>query len=326
MDQESNAEWQRMARRFWTSLGLGLPVIALAMGDTMSGVGLPAWPPPSMSKWIQFALATPVVLWAGGPLLAEAWRSLSARKPNRFTLIGLGMLAAYLYSAAATLFPDFFPGEFRRGSDVALYFETAAAVTVLALMGQVLEHVFDSVETAPHRRLPIPGAADRAASHFASLVAGAAVLTFAAWSLYGPRPRLTYALLNAAAVLIVACPCALMLASPMSIMVGISRGTRNGARLGPAESTRLVHAIGRNIRQNLFLARVFPAIGVPLAAGVLYPFNGALPSPLLAVAVISFSSLSVAANAWRLKRARLDAFAPLYGGEDPGVTSLLRTP
>ena len=335
-----------LARRFWVSLALALPVLVLAMGGMVHG-GLPAaWIPPPASRWFQLALATPAVLWAGWPLLVKAWLSVSTRNLNMFTLIGLGVTAAYAYSAAATVFPGIFPAEFRHHGEAAIYFEAATTIVALVLMGQMLEGrarrrtgeairglmelapavacrvrggedmevpvdevvpgdvlrvrpgdkvpvdgeimdgesaldesmitgesvpvdkgVGDGVtggtlnrsgtflmkavrvgrETALSRivalvaeaqrsRAPIQRLADVVASYFVPAVVAAAVLTFVAWSLFGPHPRLAYALVNAVAVLIVACPCALGLATPMSVMVGVGRGARDGVLIRNAEA------------------------------------------------------------------------------------------
>ena len=352
-EQEEDAELRSMSWRFWTSLALGLPVVALAMGGMIPGVRLSAWLPSSISKWIQFALATPVVLWTGRPLLVKAWRSVSTWNLNMFTLIGLGVLAAYVYSAAATLFPGLFPAEFQHHGEVGIYFEAAAMITALVLMGQVLElrarqrtsgairelmalapararrvrdgaetdvpveavargdilrvkpgdrvpvdgeiiegesavdesmitgeslpvdkhagdrvtggtinqsgaflmtaakvgretvlsRIIEMVSAAQRSRAPIQRVADIVASYFVPAVVAAAAVTFFVWAVFGPHPRMAYALVNAVAVLIVACPCALGLATPMSIMVGVGRGAREGVLIKNAETLEIMERV-----------------------------------------------------------------------------------
>ncbi|MBN8909909.1 MAG: HAD-IC family P-type ATPase, partial [Rhodospirillales bacterium] len=135
-----NHELADMTRRFWIGLALTVPVFVLEMGSHIPGLGLHALVPPRVSTWVQFVLATPVVLWAGWPFFQRGWESLARRNLNMFTLIALGTGAAYLYSVAATLAPGVFPAGFRgMGGAVAVYFEAAAVITVLVLLGQVLE-------------------------------------------------------------------------------------------------------------------------------------------------------------------------------------------
>jgi Cu+-exporting ATPase len=297
-------------------------------------------------RWLQFALSTPVVLWAGAPFFRRGWRSLGTRHFNMWTLIMLGVGAAYLASAAAMLVPAWFPHSGAHGGKVAIYFEAAAMIIVLVLAGQVLElrarrrtggainallhlapptarrltehgdeevpldrvQVGDRLRVAPgdkvpvdgvvlegrsrveesmitgeplpveknvgdavtggtvngtggfvmraervghdtmlgqivamvaeaqRSRAPIQGLADKVAGIFVPLVLAAAVLTFALWMIFGPEPRLAFALVNAVAVLIIACPCALGLATPMSIMVGVGRGAQEGVLVKHAEA------------------------------------------------------------------------------------------
>ncbi len=325
LDDAADPELVSMSRRFWISLALTAPLLVLSMAHAGSG-------------WLQFALATPVVLWGGAPFFARARRSIVNRAPNMFTLIGIGTGAAYLDSLAALLAPGMFPDSFREHGRLPLYFEPAAVITTLVLLGQVLElaararttgairellalapktarrvadgreedvpveaiaagdrlrirpgervpadgvvlegrtsidesmltgepvpvektagdevrtgtingtgavvmradrvgdgtllaRIVRSVVSAQRSRAPIQRIADRVAGWFVPGVVLAAGITFAAWALVGPAPRFAYALVNAVAVLIIACPCALGLATPMSIMVGTGRGARAG--------------------------------------------------------------------------------------------------
>src|SRR5260221_1308754 len=135
-----NQELVDMTRRFWVGLALTIPVFVLEMGSHLPGLGLHDLVPPATSTWIQFALATPVVLWAGWPFFQRGWASLVSRRLNMFTLIALGTGAAYLYSLVATFAPDVFPTGLRgMGGAVAVYYEVAAVITVLVLLGEVLE-------------------------------------------------------------------------------------------------------------------------------------------------------------------------------------------
>jgi len=339
---EDDAELRDMTRRLWIGGILTLPVFLLAMGHLLPST--PDWMMGGASRWTQFVLSTPVVLWAGWPFFARGARSLATRHLNMFTLIALGVGAAYLYSAVALLAPGAFPAAHHGG--VPVYFEAAATVVVLVLLGQVLElrarrrtgaalralldlapamaRVLDAdgereapleqvktgdrlrvrpgekvpvdglilegkssidesmltgesmpVEKAPgdsvtggtingagafvmraehvgsetvlarivqmvgeaqRSRAPIQALADRVAGGFVPAVIGSAALTFLLWLWLGPEPRLGFAVVNAVAVLIIACPCALGLATPMSIMVGVGRGARAGVLIKNAEA------------------------------------------------------------------------------------------
>jgi Cu+-exporting ATPase len=335
-----------MERRLWIGLGLAVPVVMLDMGSHL--LNLHALVPPAVSTWLQFALATPVVLWAGWPFFVRAAQSLQTRNLNMFTLVAMGTGVAWLYSAVATLAPGLFPAAFR-GPDgaVPVYFEAAAVITVLVLLGQVLElrareqtggairalldlapktarriradgsdedvsldavaagdrlrvrpgekvpvdgelleghgtidesmvtgesmpagksagakviggtinqagsfvmradkvgsdtllaRIVQMVAQAQRSRAPIQRLADQVSGWFVPLVIAVAVLAFAAWAVFGPEPRFSYALLAAVSVLIIACPCALGLATPMSIMVGIGRGAQAGVLIKDAEA------------------------------------------------------------------------------------------
>jgi Cu+-exporting ATPase len=348
-EQGPNPELVDMTRRFWVGVVLTLPLFVLAMGPmfglwSMHGV---AW-----LNWVQLALATPVVLWAGWPFFERAWASLVNRRPNMFTLIALGVGAAYLYSVAATLAPGVFPAGFRMHGAVETYFETAAMVTVLVLLGQVLElrarshasgairrllglapklarrvhtdgreedvpvetvNVGDVLRVRPGEKVPVdgtvteghsavdesaitgepipvekePGArvvggtingtggllmradrvgqdtllarivqtvgeaqrsrapierlVNRVSAYFVPAVLAVSVLTLVLWAVWGPEPRLAHALVNAVAVLIIACPCALGLATPMAIMVGTGKGAENGVLIKDAEALEVFH-------------------------------------------------------------------------------------
>jgi Cu+-exporting ATPase len=341
---EADPEYDSMLRRFWVSMALSLPVLLIAMfGDALK------LPISSVSRnWIEFALATPVVLWGGWPFFQRFWASVVNRSPNMFTLIGLGTGAAYLDSVLATLFPQIFPASFRdMHGAVSTYFEAAAVITTLVLLGQVLElrarqrtggairsllnlapkraHMLatdgaeqdvaldlvkqgDRLRVRPGESVPVDGTilegasavdesmvtgepmpveksstdkvtggtlntsgsfvmraervgnetflaqivklvseaqrsrapmqrfADKVASYFVPAVIVAAVLAFVGWALFGPEPRFAHALIAAVAVLIIACPCALGLATPMSIMVAVGRGAHAGVLVRNAEA------------------------------------------------------------------------------------------
>jgi len=343
-DVEADPEYESMRRRFWGSAALSLPVLVLSMFGDALGLRLA----PSIRTTIEFVLATPVVLWGGGPFFERFWASLVNRSPNMFTLIGMGTGIAYLDSVVATFFPRVFPASFRNMSGRApVYFEAAAVITTLVLLGQVLElrarqrtsgairallnlapqqaHVVsaaggekevpldhvkrgDRLRVRPGERVPVDGViregasavdesmvtgepmpvekrvgdnitggtlnrsgsfvmeaqrvgsetmlaqivrlvgeaqrsrapierlADRVASYFVPAVTVAAVLTFAGWMFFGPEPRFAHALVAAVSVLIIACPCALGLATPMSIMVAVGRGAHAGVLVRNAEA------------------------------------------------------------------------------------------
>ncbi len=335
-DEDEDPELRDLTRRLWIGGALTLPVFLLAMGHLFPSA--PHWLMGPISRWTQFALATPVALWAGWPFLARGWRSLVTRQLNMFTLIALGVSAAYFYSAAAMLAPGAFPQTLGQMGGPGIYFEAAAVIVTLILVGQVLEirarhrtgaalralqdlapktaavieggeersipleevvagmtlrvrpgekvpadgvilegrslidesmltgesapqarkdgdrvtagtingaggfqmcaeqvgddtilaRIVQMVGEAQRSRAPIQALADRVAGWFAPAVVGVAVMTFIAWLWLGPEPRLAYALGNAVAVLIIACPCALGLATPMSVVVGIGRGAQAG--------------------------------------------------------------------------------------------------
>ena len=345
-DSGPNPELADMSRRFWIAVALSLPVLALEMGNHLLDVH--AWLPGQTSNWIQFALATPVVLWAGWPFFKRGWASLRTRNLNMFTLIAMGVGVAWLYSVAAVAAPGIFPDAFRKDDgSVPVYFEAAAVITALVLLGQVLELqarertsgalkalldlapktarriradgtdeevtldlilVGDLLRVRPGEKVPVDGAitegrasldesmvtgesmpvtrdagepviggainrtgsfvmraekvgadtllsqivqmvaqaqrsrapiqrlADQVSGWFVPAVIVVAVIAFVAWAIWGPDPRLGYALVAAVSVLIIACPCALGLATPISIMVGVGRGAQAGVLIKNAEA------------------------------------------------------------------------------------------
>jgi Cu+-exporting ATPase len=343
---EPNPELADMLRRFWIGLVLTLPVFILEMGGHLFGLGHGI--DPQTLNWVQFALATPVVLWCGWPFFERGWQSLRSRHLNMFTLIAMGTGVAWVYSVIATLFPAVFPAAFRAHEGaVPVYFEAASVITVLVLLGQVLElraraqtsgairallnlapkqarrieadgreqdvpleivavgdrlrvrpgesvpvdgevlegrgavdesmvtgesmpvfktpggrviggsmnqsgsfivraekvgretmlaKIVQMVAEAQRSRAPIQRLADRVAGWFVPLVIAVAIAAFAAWSIWGPEPRFTFGLVAAVSVLIIACPCALGLATPMAIMVGVGRGAQAGVLIKNAEA------------------------------------------------------------------------------------------
>ncbi len=335
-----------MTRRFWIGVVLGAPVFLLTMGDMVSGGALMHRLGAGVVNWVGLALAIPVVLWCGRPFFERMWASFVNASPNMFTLIGIGTGAAFVYSAAATVAPGVFPASLQVHGAVETYFDTAVVITVLVLLGQVLElrarhrtggairqllglapktarivradreedvplesvrrgdtlrvrpgekvpvdgivvdgaaaldesmvtgesipvdkgpgdrvigaticvngtitlraervgndtllaQIVRMVGDAQRTRAPIQRLADQIAAYFVPAVILAAVVSFAAWSLWGPAPRLAHALVNSVAVLIIACPCALGLATPMAIMVGTGRGAQAGVLVKNAEA------------------------------------------------------------------------------------------
>jgi P-type Cu+ transporter len=346
LDAPPNPELADMTRRFWVGLVLALPAVVLEMGGHL--VGGHGWVDQTLSNWIQFAFATPVVLWAGWPFFVRGWQSLVTRNLNMFTLIAMGTGVAYVYSVIGTVAPGIFPATFRgHGGAVAVYFEAAAVITVLVLLGQVLElrardatsgaikallqlapktarrigddgadheveidalAVGDHLRVRPGEKVPVDGVilegrssldeslvtgesmpvtkepaskviagtlnqsggfvmradkvgrdtllsqivrmvadaqrsrapiqrlADQVSGWFVPIVIVVALLAFGAWAWFGPEPRMAFGLVAAVSVLIIACPCALGLATPMSIMVGVGRGAQAGVLIKNAES------------------------------------------------------------------------------------------
>jgi Cu+-exporting ATPase len=343
LDDAPNPELVDFTRRWWVSAALAVPLLILTMGTEFLGIHLVD---PAYSPWIQLALTAPIVLWAGWPFFTRGWRSIVTGKLNMFTLIAIGVGAAFLYSVVATFAPGLFPDTFRmHGGMVPVYYEAAGVVVALVLLGQVLElraraatgkairallnlapktarringdgtetevpladgqtgdhlrvrpgeavpvdgvviegrssvdesmltgeplpvakeatsaltggtvngtgslvmeaqvvgsmlaRIVRMVAEAQRSRAPIQAVADRISGWFVPLVIAIAIASFAVWSLVGPEPRIGHALLNAIAVLIIACPCALGLATPMSIMVATGRGAHAGVLVKHAEA------------------------------------------------------------------------------------------
>ncbi len=349
--EAENPELADMSRRFWVGLVLTLPVFILEMGGHFFKLSLL---PPAASNWVQLVLATPVVLWAGKPFFERGWASLVNRSLNMFTLVAMGTGIAWLYSIVATVTPDVFPPVFRHQGAVAVYFEASAVITVLVLMGQVLElrarertggaikallqlapetalrvgadgkdadisldqvktgdllrvrpggkvpvdgiitegsgtldeslitgesmpakkesgavviggtinqagsfvmradkvgadtmlsRIVDMVAQAQRSRAPIQKLADLVSSWFVPAVILCALIAFVAWAAFGPSPAFSYALIAAVSVLIIACPCALGLATPMSVMVGVGRGAQEGVLIKNAEALERMEKI-----------------------------------------------------------------------------------
>jgi Cu+-exporting ATPase len=379
--EEDNHELTGMTRRFWIGAALALPVIMLAMAHLIPSLSHHGnWIMGDKSRWIQFALATPVVLWAGGPFFKRGWHSIVTRHLNMFTLIAIGVGTAYLFSAVVMLVPGAFPASFAPDGKVGIYFEAAAVIVVLVLLGQVLElrarsktgsairallnlapktarvvqdneerdvplesvqagaklrvrpgekipvdgvlldgktsvdesmisgepipvekntgdkvtggtlnttgsflmqaehvgsetvlaRIVKMVADAQRSRAPIQALADKVSGWFVPAVLACAVLTFIVWALAGPEPRLAHAIVNAVAVLIIACPCALGLATPMTVMVGIGRGAQAGVLIRNAEAmevmekvtTVVVDKTGTLTEGKPRLTQVIPANGI----------------------------------------------------------------
>jgi Cu+-exporting ATPase len=353
-EEAPNPELIDMKRRFWVSAVLAAGTLFLSMSELIPGQPVQRGLGMKLAMWLQFALATPVVLWGAWPFFERGWKSLVNRHLNMFTLIALGTGVAYLFSVVALLFPNALPAAFRMTSGMPpIYFEAAAVITALVLLGQVLElrarsqtsgairallglapkmahrlsdggeedipldrvqvgdllrvrpgekipvdgtvaegqssvdesmltgepipiqktvsarvtgatvngtgslviraerigndtvlaQIVRMVSEAQRSRAPIQGLADRVSSYFVPAVVAVAVLTFAVWAFVGPEPRLAHALVNAVAVLIIACPCALGLATPMSIMVGTGRGARAGVLFKNAEALEVLERV-----------------------------------------------------------------------------------
>ncbi len=333
-----------MSRRFWIGVTLSVPLLVLTMGP-MVGLSVDRWLSATSAGWLQLLLATPVVLWSGWPLLIRGWQSVVHRSPNMFTLIAIGTLTAFAFSVVAVLFPALIPAAFYEAGRPPLYFEAAAVIMTLVLLGQLLElrarkrtssairellqlapktahrvtdggeqdvpldqiqagdqlrvrpgektpvdgvvlegdssadesmltgeplpvekhsgdkvsagtlnqtgtllieaqqvgaetvlgRIVEMVAAAQRSRAPIQRLVDVVAAWFVPTVIVTAFIAFAVWAMIGPEPRLAHALLAAVSVLIIACPCALGLATPMSIMVGIGRGAREGVLIKDAQ-------------------------------------------------------------------------------------------
>ncbi|KAF0145704.1 MAG: Cu2+-exporting ATPase [Nitrospirae bacterium] len=354
--EEENPELVDMMRRFKVSAVLTVPLVLIAMRHYIPGLSIiDRLLSPEIMKWIELILATPVVLWGSWPFFVRGWQSVITRNLNMFTLIGLGVGVAYIYSIVAALLPGIFPASFRKeGAEVAVYFEAAAVIVTLVLLGQVLElkarsktgaaikallglapktarrirnnaeedipleHVNkgDILRVRPGEKIPVDGAvvdgtssvdesmvtgepipvqkqegdrvigatingtgslimkaekvgadtllsqiihmvaeaqrsrapiqklADIVAAYFVQIVIVIAILTFILWAWIGPEPRMAYAVINAVAVLIIACPCALGLATPMSIMVAMGKGATGGVLFKNAETIEIMKKVG----------------------------------------------------------------------------------
>lgn len=353
VDDEENIALRDMTRRFWIGAALALPVVVLAMAHLIPVLTRQPWVDSQTSRWLQFAFATPVVWWAGWPFFYLGWRSILTGHLNMFTLIAVGVGASYIFSAFAMLMPNLFPQTMQHKGMVAIYFEAAAVIVVLVLLGQVLElrarnrtgsairallnlspstarqvvpggdhevpldqvkvgdwlrvvpgdkvpvdgvvveghssleesmitgeslpveksvgdkvtggtingsgsfvmraervgsdsllgQIVVMVANAQRSRAPIQGLADKVAGIFVPSVLAVSVITFVMWIWLGPEPKLAHAIINAVAVLIIACPCALGLATPMSIMVGVGRGAQAGVLVKNAEALERLEKI-----------------------------------------------------------------------------------
>ncbi len=354
LEQEANPELVDMTRRFWTCVVLTIPLVIIGMSDLIPGAPLKKLASMHTWSWVELVLATPVVLWGGWPFLVRGWQSIVNRSLNMFTLIGLGVAVAYVFSVIATAAPGLFPSSFLEASgELPIYFEPAAVIVTLVLLGQVLElkarsetgaairallglapktarrvvagreedvpldtvkpgdllrvrpgekvpvdgvivegnsavdesmvtgepvpvekrpgdqvigatinqtgsfimraervgaetllaQIVQLVGEAQRSRAPVQRLADIVSAYFVPLVIAVAVLTFLVWSLWGPEPRMTYALVNAVAVLIIACPCALGLATPMSIMVATGRAAQQGVLFRNAEAIEVLRQV-----------------------------------------------------------------------------------
>jgi P-type Cu+ transporter len=352
-EEHDHGETRSLSRKFWIALVLTIPVLFLAMGHAIPRLEIDSIVPKRIEKWIEFALTTPVVLWAGGFFFTRAWQSIVNRSLNMFTLIAVGVGAAYFYSAVAVIVPGIFPASFQRHGEVDLYFEAAAVITTLILLGQLIEakarsrtghaikallslaaktahrvrdgheqeiavneiqkgdvlrvrpgekvpidgviidgksnvdesmitgepmpvtkqpgekvigatvnqtgsflmraerigsetvlaQIVQMVADAQRSRAPIQKLADTVSGYFVPAVIGAAIITFIVWSTVGPAPAMAYALVNAVSVLIIACPCALGLATPMSIMVGVGRAAQVGILVKNAQAIEVTEKV-----------------------------------------------------------------------------------
>ena len=354
LEEEENPELVDMTRRFWISVVLTAPLFLIGMSDFLPGRTLERMISMQVLGWVELALATPVVLWGGWPFFVRAGASIRNRSLNMFTLIGLGVAVAYVYSVIAKLLPGAFPESFRQMGVVPVYFEAAAVITTLVLLGQVMElrarsrtgaaikallglapktarrigedafeedipledvrpgerlrvrpgekvpvdgvviegasaidesmvtgesipvekhagdrvigstvngtgafvmraervgaetllaRIVQMVAEAQRSRAPIQKLADVVAGYFVPIVIAVAAITFVIWAAVGPEPRMAQALINAVAVLIIACPCALGLATPMSIMVAMGKGATAGVLFKNAEAIEVMRKV-----------------------------------------------------------------------------------
>ena len=253
LDDGENPELTDFRRRFFWTLPLSVIVLVLAM----FGHRLPLLSTTART-WLELVLSAPVVLWAGAPFFVRWVQSIANRSPNMWTLIGTGVAAAFGYSLVATLAPDWFPDSFREHGRVGVYFEAAAIIVSLTLLGQMLElkarsstsaaikallGLAPKTAQAQRSRAPMQRLADKVSFWFVLAVLAAAAATFLIWGLFGPEPSWTYAVVNAVAVLIIACPCALGLATPMSIMVATGRAAQAGVLFRDAEAIERLRTV-----------------------------------------------------------------------------------
>src|SRR5712692_1660636 len=354
IEDEENPELVDMTRRFWVGIVLTAPLLIIAMSDFVPGRPLERVASMQTLSWIELLLATPVVLWGGWPFFVRAWQSIVNRSLNMFTLIGLGVAVAYFYSVTAKFLPGIFPESFREAGVVPVYFEAAAVITTLVLLGQVLElkarsrtgaaikallglapktarrvredgaeedipldqakagdrlrvrpgekvpvdgvviegasaidesmvtgepipvekhagdpvtgatvngtgsfvmraervgaetllaQIVQMVAEAQRSRAPVQKLADVVSGYFVPAVVALAVITFVVWSIWGPEPRMAHGLVNAVAVLIIACPCALGLATPMSILVATGKAAQSGVLFKNAEAIEIMRKV-----------------------------------------------------------------------------------
>ena len=380
--EQADPELARMTKRLWIGIAFTLPLLAVMISDVLPGHPIQHLLSSGSLGWVEFAFATPVVLWGGGPFFQRGWTSIVSLHLNMFTLISIGSGSAYFYSVAAVFLPQLFPASFRDASgQLGLYFEASAVITVLVLLGQVLElkarsqtsgaikallglapktarrisadgteqdvdlkaiQVGDKLRVRPGEKIPTDGVvtegsssvdesmvsgepipvektadvkvtggtingtgsflmrtervgtdtllaqivkmvseaqrtrapiqrlADVVASYFVPAVLFSALITFVVWAIYGPQPHYAHALVNAVAVLIIACPCALGLATPMAIMVGTGRGAKEGILISNAEAletmekvnTLIVDKTGTLTEGKPKLTELIPAKGV----------------------------------------------------------------
>src|ERR1035437_2287272 len=425
--EEVSPELADMSKRFWISIALAAPTLALMVSELLPSMPLQHLLSATVRAWIELALASPVVLWCGWPFFERAWQSMVHRSPNMFTLIGLGTGSAYLYSVVATIAPQVFPASFRsQTGEIGLYFEPAAVIIALVLLGQLMElrarsqtssairallglapkmarridqqggeadvpleqvQVNDRLRVRPGEKIPVDGLvleghssvdesmitgesipvekdagakvtagtvngtgglvmqaervgadtllsqivrmvseaqrsrapiqklADQVSAYFVPAVILAAIVTFIVWYVVGPEPRFAHALVNAVAILIVACPCALGLATPMAVMVGTGRGAHAGILIRNAEAleifgkvdTLIIDKTGTLTEGKPTLSSVIPQPGIdesnllqlvaslerssehPLAAAIV---KGAAAKNIALVDVAGFNSVT----------------------------------
>jgi Cu+-exporting ATPase len=451
---EPNPELADMKRRFWVSVALTIPVVIAAMGDMIPGQPLQQLASKRTWTWFELILSSPVILWGGWPFFVRGWQSILNRSLNMFTLIGLGVSVAYIYSLIAAIVPGVFPATFRDdGGNVAVYFEAAAVIVTLVLLGQVLElrarsqtgaavkallgltpktarlvredgsevdvpldqvQIGDRLRVRPGEKVPVDGVveggtssidesmitgepipvekaagdrvtgatlngtgtlvmradrvgsetllaqivrmvseaqrsrapiqklADQVAGYFVPVVIGVSILTFVIWASIGPQPRMSHALIAAVAVLIIACPCALGLATPMSIMVATGKGATMGVLFKNAEAiefmrkvdTLVVDKTGTLTEGKPKLVAVKPAPGfdearlLQLAASLEraseHPLAAAIVAGAEARGVAFLAAESFESVTGKGVKARLEGLGVLLGNgrlmEDSGVS------